>query len=80
MANPRPNSQQPARSSPITPRRVVVVLLIAAAVAFVVQNTETTQISWTLFQFDAPLWLLTIVLLVIGFVIGWFVGRPNRKD
>lgn len=80
MANARSTPQPSDRPSPITPRRVLVVLLVAAAAAFVVQNTDTIDVSWLVFGFSAPLWLLTVILLLVGFVVGWFVGRPSRRD
>lgn len=80
MANARPSNQRSDKPSPVTPRRVIAALLAAAAVAFVVQNTNAIDVSWLVFGFSAPLWLLTVILLAVGFVIGWFVGRPNRRD
>lgn len=80
MANPRPNEQGGNKPSPITPRRVLIVLLIAAAAAFVIQNTQSIEVSWLFLGFSAPLWLLTLILLALGFVIGWFIGRPSRRD
>lgn len=80
MANARPTPQQGGKPSPITPRRVVVILLVAAAAAFVLQNTSSIEVSWLFLGFSAPLWLLTLILLAAGFVIGWFVGRPSRRD
>jgi len=80
MAYPRPNPADAEKPSPITPRRVVAALLVAAAAAFVLQNTDTIDVSWLFFGFSAPLWLVTVILLGVGFVVGWFVGRPNRRD
>jgi uncharacterized integral membrane protein len=68
------------KSSPITARRVLVALLGLAALAFVVQNTNTVDIKWLMFGFSAPQWMMAVLLLGVGFVVGWFVGRPNRKD
>ena len=79
MANDR-NPQRSEKPSPITPRRVLVGLLVAAAAAFVIQNTQPIDVSWLFFGFEAPLWLTTVILLVVGFVVGWFVGRPSRRD
>lgn len=80
VADSRPSPQPSAKPSPITPRRVLVVLLLAAVVAFVVQNTSAIELSWLFFGFSAPLWLLAVILLAVGFVIGWFVGRPSRRE
>ena len=80
MTSPRPNPQRDDKPSPITPRRVLVALLVVAALFFVFQNTNTIDVSWLFFGFSAPLWLLTVILLAVGFVIGWFVGRPSRRE
>jgi hypothetical protein len=38
------------------------------------------DIKWLMFGFSAPQWMMAVLLLGVGFVVGWFVGRPNRKD
>ncbi len=77
---PNTQNRRSEKPSPITARRVVVALLVVAAVAFIIQNTNTVDISWLMFGFSAPQWLMTVMLLAVGFVVGWFVGRPGRKD
>jgi uncharacterized integral membrane protein len=58
---------------------VAIAVLAVALVAFVVQNTATVDLDWLMFGFSAPLWLMIVLIGAVGFVIGYFVGRPGRK-
>jgi len=61
------------------PKMVAIAVLAVALVAFVVQNTATVDLDWLMFGFSAPLWLMIVLIGAVGFVIGYFVGRPGRK-
>lgn len=58
-------------------------VLGAALLAFVIQNATTVQLSWFVFSFSAPLWLLVIV--VVAFTLGltkvggYFFRRARSK-
>ena len=52
---------------------IVVVLLSAAAVLFIIQNTAVVEIRflfWSV-QMSRSIWM--ILLLAVGIVIGWFL-------
>ena len=53
------------------------IILVILAIVFIVTNTEdaTFNIGWI--RITQPLWLLLTVTVLVGFVIGWFVG-PRR--
>lgn len=61
---------------------VAAALLAAALVAFVVQNTDSTPVSWFFIDRSAPLWLIIVVSAVAGAVLseilGWIVRRRRR--
>ena len=61
---------------------VVGVLLIAVLVVFVAQNTESTEVTWLVFDRAAPLWLVILIAAVAGAVltevIGWLMRRRRR--
>lgn len=61
-----------------TPRIVAIVVLAVALLAFIVQNTASVALDWLFFGFSAPLWLMITLIGAVGFVIGYFVGRPGR--
>lgn len=62
-----------------TPKIVAIVVLAAALLAFITQNTATVDLDWLMFGFSAPLWLMIAIIGLVGFVIGYFVGRPGRS-
>jgi uncharacterized integral membrane protein len=59
---------------------------IAAIVAgvllliFAIQNSEKVDVDF--WVFDAEVRIVSVIVLsaVLGFVIGWFVGRPSRMQ
>lgn len=63
-----------------TPKIVAIVVLAVALLAFIVQNTASVALDWLVFGFSAPLWLMITLIGAVGFVIGYFVGRPGRAD
>jgi uncharacterized integral membrane protein len=62
-----------------TPKIVAIVVLAIALLAFIIQNTATVALDWLVFGFTAPLWLMITLIGAVGFVIGYFVGRPGRS-
>jgi uncharacterized integral membrane protein len=55
---------------------VVAVLLVI----FAAQNSERVDVDFLFF--DAQVRVVTVIVIsaLLGFVIGWFVGRPNRRE
>jgi uncharacterized integral membrane protein len=54
---------------------------IAALVAFMLQNTEDVNLSFLVWDFTLPVWLLTLASALLGAVI-WFglgVLRRHRR-
>jgi uncharacterized integral membrane protein len=54
---------------------------IAALVAFMLQNTEDVNLSFLVWDFTLPVWLLTLASALVGAVI-WFglgVLRRHRR-
>ena len=63
-------------------------LLIAALVAvglaaFIVQNTDSTPVTWLVFDGSAPLWIVILAAAVAGAVLsemgGWMLRRRKRR-
>jgi uncharacterized integral membrane protein len=72
MAEPAP------KDGTSTPKIVAIVVLGVALLAFIIQNTAKVDLDWLVFGFSAPLWLMITLIGAVGFVIGYFVGRPGR--
>ena len=54
-------------------------LLTILAVIFIAQNTAEIGIRLFNQRIDAPAWIVYAVLLVIGWVVGWFTHRRRVK-
>ncbi|HEX6844782.1 MAG TPA: LapA family protein [Actinomycetota bacterium] len=59
--------------------------LIGAGIAaillliFVLQNTNDADIDFLFWDGEVSLWVLIVVSAVLGFAIGWFLGRGSGK-
>lgn len=71
-------ADSPTQQGTSTPKIVAIVVLAGALLAFIVQNTNTVDLDWLMFGFSAPLWLMITLVGAVGFVIGYFIGRPGR--
>jgi uncharacterized integral membrane protein len=63
-----------------------VIALIAAAlfIVFVAQNLEPTSITYLGFDFEAPVWLVSLIVFVLGWIVGYFMKtmrvRRQRRE
>jgi uncharacterized integral membrane protein len=67
------------QSSPITPHRVAVVVLIVIVVAFVLDNTDDVRIGYVFGEADIPLIIVLLAVFVAGIAVGWLSGRRGRR-
>jgi uncharacterized integral membrane protein len=57
---------------------VAAVALLAAG-AFVLQNNNRVQTSFLLFEGRQPLWLVIVVSLLLGALLGQAIGLRRRR-
>lgn len=55
------------------------IVITVIAMVFIATNTDSAQFTALWWNLDAPLWLMLAVVTLIGFVVGWFVGRRSRR-
>ena len=81
---PLGDESSPGKKSGAQARLLVVALLAVGLAAFVVQNTESTPVTWLVFERSAPLWVVIIASAATGAVLtelaGWVMRRRRRKD
>lgn len=70
----------PIERSGVTPRHVLIAVLAILLVAFAVANFRQVQVSFLLFTTEARVVTVVAVAGALGFVIGYFVGRPTREQ
>ncbi len=62
---------------------LVAVILGAGLAAFVVQNTNSTPVTWLVFDQSAPLWVVIVTSAAAGAVLseiaGWLLRRRRRS-
>ncbi len=58
-------------------------IVAIALVAFIVQNTDDTQLQWLFIDRSAPLWVVIVIAAVAGAVLsealGWVIRRRKRQ-
>jgi uncharacterized integral membrane protein len=57
---------------------VVVVLFAIVLIAFAIANFVPVRVSFLLYETRARLVTVIVVAAALGFVIGYFTGRPTR--
>jgi uncharacterized membrane protein len=63
------------RAGGVTPRQILIGILAIVLVAFAV-----AEVSFLLFTSRARVVTVVVVAGALGFVIGYFVGRPTREQ
>jgi uncharacterized integral membrane protein len=75
----RSEAVKPPRSG-VSFRQVLIAILAVILIAFGVANFDKVEVNFLLFDSDARLVTVIVVAAGLGFVIGYFVGRPGRMQ
>ena len=88
---PRDPGQEPrrdaggGRSEPVPPprsgisfRQVLIAIVAVILIAFAIANFNSVKVNFLLFDTRARMVTVIVVAAGLGFVIGYFVGRPGR--
>jgi uncharacterized integral membrane protein len=57
----------------------IIGLIVVLVLVFVFQNTQHIKLSFLWADFSAPAWLTLLIVLVLGVVVGFFLGVRRRK-
>jgi uncharacterized integral membrane protein len=70
------------RGKGVDPRLIGGLVILVLLVVFVLQNRESTPLTFLFFDFSAPLWVMlagTVVLsLLVGYIAGHRAARAKR--
>jgi len=73
------------RSEPVPPprsgisfRQVLIAIVAVILIAFAIANFNSVKVNFLLFDTRARMVTVIVVAAGLGFVIGYFVGRPGR--
>jgi putative membrane protein len=73
-------TQKRSALSYLTPARIVALLLVVLAVAFVLQNRASTAIQVFWIRVDTPLWFTLLAVFILGWVVGVLTARRGKDD
>lgn len=62
----------------VTPRQIAALVVAVLIVIFIVQNRELVRIQLFTASVTSPLWLVLAVMIVLGALIGFTLGRRRR--
>jgi uncharacterized integral membrane protein len=69
---------QPTREG-MNPKAIVAIVIAVLVVIFAIQNAETARIDVLFWGVDIPVWVVIAVTAVLGFVVGWILGRSSGR-
>ena len=59
----------------ISPRLIIALVVTALVVIFIAQNRDPVRIQLFVISVTSPLWLLLVVMVVLGVLAGYLLGR-----
>lgn len=79
MLNEEPDSMHGPPRFRISSGQVVALILAVVLVAFIVTNNSKTTATLLFFDVTMRLWLLMTLTALLGFGLGFLVGRRRRE-
>ncbi len=78
-----PLPEKPKRTVNAAPL-LALAILVAAIVAFVLQNSDSHAVKWLMFDGSAPTWLVIVISAVAGALVErlvvWTIRHRHRSD
>ncbi|MGD8538017.1 MAG: LapA family protein [Candidatus Aminicenantes bacterium] len=61
------------------PRLVIILLLVVLAIIFIVQNTHIVSVNFLFLKFQMSQIIMIVLMLLIGFFIGYLVAGKKKN-
>ena len=71
-------SDQGSSSRRVNTGVILAGVLVVLLLVFALLNTKDVDVDFIIASLTAPLILVIVLCAVLGFIIGWFVGRRRR--
>ena len=77
----KPTLEGAKRGSPWTPRRIILVVVVAYVLILVLANRNTVAVNFVFFKTEASLFVVLLLAIGLGFLAGWLFDdlRDRRK-
>jgi putative membrane protein len=66
--------------SRIKPHHIVAAIGVVVLAVFALVNIDDVRVDFVADTVDAPLVLVIVVCALLGFLIGWIIGRRRNDD
>ena len=70
----------PVQKSGPSGKWIAIIVAAVLLLIFAIQNSERVDVDFLVFDTKARVVTVIVVAAVLGFVIGFFVGRPSRSE
>lgn len=70
----------PVERSGLSGKWIAVIVAGALLLIFALQNSERVDVDFFVFDTEARVVTVILVAAILGFVIGFFVGRPSKLE
>ena len=82
MSEQQPNASSTMKVGGInlTARRIIGLIIAVVALIFVFSNTGQVTLKFLWLDLSAPGWVMLLVLLLAGFLVGFTMGRKRYKQ
>lgn len=60
------------------PRVIIILLLVILAIVFIIQNTQVVTVNFLFLKFQMSRIIMVVLLLLIGFFIGYLVAGKQK--
>ena len=70
----------PVGRSGMSGKWIAVIVAAVVLLVFALQNSERVDVDFLVFDTQARVVTVIVVAAVLGFVIGFFVGRPSKLE
>jgi uncharacterized integral membrane protein len=59
---------------------IVGAIIAILAVIFIAQNGRKTNISFLAWDFNSPLWVVLVIVVGVGYLLGWLVPKLIKRS
>jgi uncharacterized integral membrane protein len=70
----------PESRNRLQPHHIVIAVCAVLLLLFAILNIDDVRVDFALDTVDAPLVLVIALCALLGFLIGWFIGRRRHNE
>ena len=67
------------RGRGVTPKQVIIGVLVVVVLVLAIANSKKVTVDFVVGDIDMPLFLVIVGTALIGWVVGWFMGRSREQ-